>query len=64
MSAPDPSHYSYSHYANPDVAEGFDALRFSGGIGQMLLETQEAILIDALAPGPGRSIADVGTGTG
>lgn len=60
----DPSHYSYSHYANPDVAEGFDALRFSGGIGQMLLETQEAILIDALAPGPGRSIADIGTGTG
>jgi ubiquinone/menaquinone biosynthesis C-methylase UbiE len=60
----DPSHYSYSHYANPDVAEGFDALRFSGGIGQMLLETQEAILIDALAPAPGRSIADIGTGTG
>ncbi len=64
MTTPDPSHYSYSHYASADVAEGFDALRFSGGIGQMLLETQERILIDALQPGPGRSIADIGTGTG
>ena len=64
MSVPDPSHYSYSHYANADVAEGFDSLRFSGGIGQLLLETQERILIDALQPGPGRSIADIGTGTG
>ena len=64
MTGPDPSHYSYSHYANADVAEGFDALRFSGGIGQLLLETQERILIDALQPGPGRSIADIGTGTG
>lgn len=64
MSAPDPAHYSYRHYADPDVAEGFDALRFSGRIGRMLLETQEAILRDALHPGPGRTIADVGTGTG
>ena len=64
MSAPDPTHYSYSHYASAEVAEGFDALRFSGGIGRMLLETQERILIDALRPGPGVSIADVGTGTG
>lgn len=60
----DPSHYSYSHYASTDVAEGFDALRFSGAIGRLLLETQEAILREALEPGPGRSIADVGTGTG
>ncbi|MDQ3168815.1 MAG: methyltransferase domain-containing protein, partial [Acidobacteriota bacterium] len=64
MTSPDPSHYSYSHYANADVAEGFDALRFSGGIGQLLLETQERILLEALQPGPGRSIADIGTGTG
>lgn len=64
MSAPDPTHYSYSHYASTDVAEGFDALRFSGDIGRLLLETQERILVDALAPGPGVSIADVGTGTG
>jgi ubiquinone/menaquinone biosynthesis C-methylase UbiE len=30
----------------------------------MLLEAQQAILIDALQPGPGRTIADIGTGTG
>lgn len=59
-----PSHYSYSHYASTEVAEGFDALRFSGGVGQLLLETQEKILVEAIAPGPGRVIADVGTGTG
>lgn len=64
MTAPDPSHYSYRHYANREVAEGFDALRFSGGIGQLLLETQEAILMDALRPAPGHAIADIGTGTG
>ena len=64
MSTPDPSHYSYQHYASTDVAENFDALRFSGGIGQLLLEAQEAILVDALQPAPGRTIADVGTGTG
>ncbi|MDQ3068126.1 MAG: class I SAM-dependent methyltransferase [Acidobacteriota bacterium] len=64
MTTPDPSHYSYRHYASTGVAEGFDALRFSGAIGRMLLETQEALLVEALAPGPGRSIVDVGTGTG
>jgi len=64
VSAPDRSHYSYSHYASSEVAEGFDALRFSGDIGRLLLETQERILVDAIAPGPGVSIADVGTGTG
>jgi ubiquinone/menaquinone biosynthesis C-methylase UbiE len=60
----DPSHYSYRHYANAGVAEGFDALRFSGGIGHLLADTQEQILNEALEPGPGRSIADIGTGTG
>ncbi|HUF22849.1 MAG TPA: class I SAM-dependent methyltransferase [Vicinamibacterales bacterium] len=64
MSAPDRSHYSYSHYANTDVAEGFDALRFGGAIGRMLLESQERILTAALEPGPGKTIADIGTGTG
>lgn len=63
-SGPRSSHYSYQHYANAGVAEGFDALRFGGPIGRMQLEAQEAILDEALAPGPGRSIADVGTGTG
>lgn len=63
-SGPRAPHYSYEHYASAEVAEGFDALRFGGPIGRMLLETQDAILSDAIQPGPDRSIADVGTGTG
>src|SRR5215469_10641398 len=57
-------HYSYAHYANQDVAEGFDALRFGGPIGRYLLETQQALLLDAIAPPAGRKVLDVGTGTG
>lgn len=57
-------HYSYAHYASRDVAEGFDALRFGGPIGRHLLETQEALLLDALAPLEGRRVLDVGAGTG
>ena len=57
-------HYSYRHYANRQVAEGFDALRFSGPIGRLLLDSQEALLLDALSPTTGRRILDVGTGTG
>ena len=58
------NHYSYSHYANRDVAEGFDALRFGGPIGRYLLECQQTLLLEALAPVKGRSVIDVGTGTG
>lgn len=66
-------HYSYTHYASRDVAAGFDQLRFSGPIGEFLLETQEALLLDAFRPlavvdvaGPlaGARLLDVGTGTG
>jgi ubiquinone/menaquinone biosynthesis C-methylase UbiE len=61
---PDRGHYSYAHYANRDVAEGFDALRFSGPVGRYLLEDQAALLLDALSPVADRPILDVGTGTG
>ena len=64
MTADGRDHYSYAHYADPAVAEGFDALRFGGPIGQLLLESQERLLGEALAPLPGRRILDVGTGTG
>jgi ubiquinone/menaquinone biosynthesis C-methylase UbiE len=57
-------HYSYTHYASQDVAQRFDALRFSGPIGTYLLETQERLLLEALQPAPGRRLLDVGTGTG
>ncbi len=66
-------HYSYTHYASKDVAEGFDTLRFSGPIGRYLLAEQETLLMDAFSPlatGAGDqplagcSVLDVGTGTG
>lgn len=66
-------HYSYTHYANKDVAAGFDNLRFSGPVGEYLLETQEALLMagfsplgsgQAGAPLTGCTLLDVGTGTG
>lgn len=57
-------HYSYEHYRSRDVAEGFNALRFSGPIGTLIQETQQALLLRALSPIGGRRILDVGTGTG
>jgi ubiquinone/menaquinone biosynthesis C-methylase UbiE len=62
----DRAHYSYSRYADPSLAESFDATRFGGPIGQHLLETQERILLEALPDVQGRppEVLDVGTGTG
>jgi len=60
----DENHYSYRHYADAKVAEGFDDLRFGGPIGRLLLESQQAVLVEALAPVSGRRVLDVGTGTG
>jgi 2-polyprenyl-3-methyl-5-hydroxy-6-metoxy-1,4-benzoquinol methylase len=57
-------HYSYSVYADPAMAEGFDALRFSGPIGRLIAETQERQIAAFLAPVERRRILDVGTGTG
>lgn len=64
MSGAPQDHYSYEHYRSRDVAEGFDALRFGGPIGQLIQETQQALLLEALSPIAGRTILDVGTGTG
>lgn len=58
------SHYSYAHYADAQVAEGFHELRFGGPIGRYLLETQERLLVEALAPERGTRVLDVGAGTG
>ena len=66
MTEPQPraDHYSYSVYADPAMAEAFDALRFSGPIGRLIAEEQEEVIARFLAPVAGRSVLDVGTGTG
>ena len=60
---PDP-HYSYATYADPAMAASFDAKRFGGPIGRLLLEDQERVLVECLGALNGRRILDVGTGTG
>lgn len=57
-------HYSYSVYADPAMAEAFDTMRFSGPIGRLIAESQERVIASFLAPVKGRTILDVGTGTG
>ena len=61
---PNPDHYSYAVYADPAMAEAFDGLRFSGPIGNLLAGDQEQVLASFLVPLEGRTILDVGTGTG
>jgi 2-polyprenyl-3-methyl-5-hydroxy-6-metoxy-1,4-benzoquinol methylase len=60
----EPSHYSYAAYADPAMAASFDAKRFGGPIGQMLLEDQERVLVEFLGDVSGRRILDMATGTG
>ncbi len=57
-------HYSYEAYADPNMAANFDARRFGGPIGQLLLEDQERVLFDALGDLRGRRVLDMATGTG
>jgi SAM-dependent methyltransferase len=57
-------HYSYSAYADPAMAASFDAKRFGGPIGQMLLADQERVLIEFLSNVSGRRVLDMATGTG
>jgi ubiquinone/menaquinone biosynthesis C-methylase UbiE len=61
---PQTDHYSYRVYADPAMAERFDAMRFSGPIGQLIAEAQEQHVAAFLEPVAGRRILDVGTGTG
>ena len=66
-SAPLPAredHYSYAAYADPRMAETFEAARFSGPIGRLLADTQEQVIADFLSPVTGTTVLDVGTGTG
>ena len=57
-------HYSYSAYADPAMASTFDAKRFGGPIGKILLDDQERVLADFLGEVSGRHILDMATGTG
>jgi len=57
-------HYSYTVYADPDTARTFEARRFGGPIGELVAATQARVLADFLGKLDGRSILDVGTGTG
>lgn len=57
-------HYSYSAYADPAMAASFDAKRFGGPIGHILLADQERVLAEFLGDVSGRRILDMATGTG
>jgi ubiquinone/menaquinone biosynthesis C-methylase UbiE len=57
-------HYSYAAYADPAMADRFEQVRFGGPIGGLLAESQERVLVDFVGPLGGRSVIDVGTGTG
>ena len=57
-------HYSYRLYADPAMADRFDAMRFSGPIGTLLAEVQDQVVASFLGPVEGRTVLDVGTGTG
>jgi ubiquinone/menaquinone biosynthesis C-methylase UbiE len=46
------------------MAEGFDARRFGGPIGCLIADAQQRVIAEFLDPVAGRSILDVGTGTG
>jgi ubiquinone/menaquinone biosynthesis C-methylase UbiE len=57
-------HYSYTFYADAANARSFDACRFGGPIGELVAQGQADVLADMLGPVQGRTILDVGTGTG
>jgi SAM-dependent methyltransferase len=58
------THYSYEAYADPAMAAGFDAARFGGPIGRLLLDDQERVLLAFLGDVSGLRVLDLGTGTG
>jgi ubiquinone/menaquinone biosynthesis C-methylase UbiE len=57
-------HYSYTFYADPDNASRFDERRFGGPIGDLVALEQADVLTAFTGAVGGRSILDVGTGTG
>jgi ubiquinone/menaquinone biosynthesis C-methylase UbiE len=57
-------HYSYTLYADPETARTFDDRRFGGPIGELVAGTQARVLANFIGRILGRTILDVGTGTG
>ena len=57
-------HYSYTVYADPATARTFDDRRFGGPIGEMIAGEQARVLANFVGRIDGRTILDVGTGTG
>ena len=57
-------HYSYTAYADPVMASTFDDRRFGGPIGELVAGTQARVLSNFIGRVQGRTILDVGTGTG
>jgi ubiquinone/menaquinone biosynthesis C-methylase UbiE len=57
-------HYSYAVYADPDTARSFDSRRFGGPIGALVASKEAAVLERFAGDLRGRSLLDVGTGTG
>ena len=58
-----PAHYSVEHYADADVAEGFDALRFGGPIGELVADEEARVITAFVGDVAGAAVLDVGTGT-
>lgn len=57
-------HYSYRVYADPRTARTFDEQRFGGPIGELIASSQAEVLANLVGSIQGRTILDVGTGTG
>jgi SAM-dependent methyltransferase len=64
VTQPANDHYSYAAYADPAMAETFEARRFGGPIGELVASTQARVLANMVGRIKDRSILDVGTGTG
>lgn len=60
----DRDHYSYTVYADPATARSFDDRRFGGPIGDLVARDQAEVLREFVGNIKGRSVLDVGTGTG
>ena len=59
-----PTHYSYTHYRDPNTAKTFDELRFGGPIGALVAATQARVIANFVGRLQDRRMLDVGTGTG